>query len=358
MKIVIFAGGTGTRLWPLSRKNSPKQFGQIFEGKSTLQLAVERIEPTFKAENIYISTNEAYVSIVKEQLPQIPSANIIGEPEKRDVGPAIGYNFIRLHKLGYTGPIAILWADHLMENVKEFIWALKEGEKLVKNQSDRLVFIGEKARYAENNLGWIHVGEKIKNKLYKFQRWHYRPPLQECKEMFASGQWFWNPGYFIVDLDFTLSLYQKFVPKMYAQLIKIASGIGTVDEVKILNEIYPKLESIHFDNAIAERIEPNQAVVLTPSMGWADPGTLYALKESLIKNREDNLTKGYTAEFDTKDSLIINEDKKKLLTTVGLEGMIVVNTKDALVVVHKNNVLKIKDVVEKFRKDKKLKKYI
>ncbi len=358
MKIIIFAGGTGTRLWPLSRKNSPKQFGKIFNGRSTLQLAVDRLEKTFGSENIYISTNENYVSIVKGQLPQIPSSNIVAEPEKRDVAPSIGYNFMKLQKAGYHGPVAIIWADHTMDNVKEFTSALKKGEALVNKNPDQLVFIGEQPRFANHNLGWIHVGSKISNDTYQFLEWRYRPELEACKQMFNSKEWLWNPGYFIVDLDTTIDLYKTHQPKMYEQLQQIVMKLGTVDEAQTLRQIYPKIEAISFDNAIIEKVPAEQAVVIAVNMGWADPGTLYALKEALVSKQEENYTRGFSYNLETKDSLIINEDENKLVTTIGLEGMIVINTPDALVVVHKDNVPKVKDLVSKLKGEKKLERYI
>lgn len=358
MKIVIFAGGAGTRLWPLSRKKLPKQFKKIFDGKSTLQMAVERIEKTFGTNNIYISTNEGYVSLVKDQVPQVPASNIVGEPVKRDLAAAIGYNFIRLRKKGYHGPVAILWADHLMKNVSDFIDVLRKGELLINENPRRFVFIGERPRYAENNLGWIHLGGKNPDGSFIYKDWIYKPSVEKCNQMFASGEWVWNPGYFIVDLDFVLELYEEYQPKMYSKLREIEEAVGTVDETEVLSEVYPDMEAIHFDNAIVEKVPSDQAVVLKTDMGWADPGTLYALKEALVGNNGKNLSKGITYEMNTSDSVVINEEKDKLLATIGLRDMIVVNTDDALLVLHKDDVVNISDLVKKLAEDDRLREYI
>lgn len=357
MKAIIFAGGAGTRLWPLSRKNSPKQFGQIFNGKSTLQLAVERITSIFSYDDIYISTNEQYVAIVKAQLPKIPVTNIVAEPEKRDVAPAVGFNFVKLKKAGYRGPVAILWADHLIRRTSQFLWALAEGEKIITRNPKQFVMIGEKPRYAENNLGWIRMGQKIKDRLFEFKAWKYRPKLAECKRMFASSEWVWNPGYWVVDLDFALSLYEQYVPRMYQQLLVISDSLGTIRETKTIRQVYPTLPEISFDNAIMEKLPPELAVVLTPNMGWSDPGTLYALKESLTERTDDNLERGLVINKGSRDCLMVNEEKHKILATIDLAGLIVVNTRDAIVIVPKEKVNKVKELVRELEKDDELKKY-
>ncbi len=358
MKLIIFAGGSGTRLWPLSRESLPKQFKKLFNGKSTIQLAVERIEKTFGVENIIIGVNEQHVALVKQQLPQIPTTNIVAEPTKRDVAPAIGYNMIRLKKLGYTGPIAILWADHLMDNTKSFLSALKKGQNLIKKEPNRFVFLGENPRYAENNLGWIHYGKELEKHVHEFKGWIYKPQIEKCKEIFDSGEWAWNPGYFITDIDFLLGLYREFAKGMYDKLEQIAKDVGTLKEVKTLKELYPQLESVSFDNKILEKLKPNQAVVIRTNMKWSDPGTLYALKEALVKKKEDNLKQGLTYELNTQDSLLINEEKDKILAVVGLKEIIVVNTKDALIVTNKENVVNISELVKKIKEDNDLKKFI
>lgn len=349
MKIVIFAGGAGTRLWPLSREKTPKQFDPMFEGKSTLQLAGERIKQLVAWSDVYISTLDQYAPIVRQQLPAIPDENIITEPARRDVAPAIGLAMMKLRDVG-DEPVAILWSDHLMDRPAAFRRGLKVAEGLIRQDSERFIFFGERPRYAEQNLGWIHIGPKqqqIRNiPIRSFRGWIYRPPLSRCKKMFASKQWIWNPGYWVTTPNFVLEQFRLKQPVMYRQLQVIGRALGTSREGKVLKRIYPTLQKIHFDNAILEKMKPCQAVVLQLDMGWSDPGTLYAIKAALQANKLANVTRGAVLPFNTRDCLLFNDESKKLLATVGLEGLIVVETKDATLVVHKDRVPEVKKMVE------------
>jgi mannose-1-phosphate guanylyltransferase len=346
MRIVIFAGGAGTRLWPLSRENSPKQFDKFFDGKSTIQLAYDRVAPVFGAQNIYVQATTKYAEDIKSQLPELPVGKIFLEPARRDVGPAVCYAINEFDKIGYSGPIAIVWADHLMDRVDEFKKALQAGENLINEDSNRFVFIAEKPRFANNNLGWMKLGEKkgeISGKeYYGFSGWKYKPEKDLCDEMFASGQYFWNPGYFITSVEFLKECYKKLAPEIYE---------------KVTNGNYAEAPKDSFDNAIIEKVDLSSAVILKTDMGWSDPGTLYALKEALAKNVKDNVTKGNIIDFETRDCLVYNLDDEKIVATVGLEGMVVVNTKDAVVVVPKDKVVRISDLVKEM-KNRGLEKYL
>lgn len=344
MKIIIFAGGAGTRLWPVSRKNSPKQFEKLKDDKSTLLMAVERIK-NFSFDNIFISTNEKYVDLVKREVPELPVKNIFLEPARRDLAAAMGLTLLRLKSRGISGPVAVLWADHFMKNPDRFRRALMKGEQMVLSDSKKIVFLGEKPRFANHNLGWIHLGEKIKGDVYEFLGWKYRPGLSACHKMFSSGEWMWNPGYFVFDIDFMLSLYKRFMPRMYKSLSDMAG-----DDKKVQSS-YHKLESISFDNAILEKLEPGNAVVLKVDLSWSDPGTLYALKEAMVAHTDENFVKGNAFVFKCKDCFVFNEEEKKIVTGAGLRGMIVVNTKDAVFVCHKDDVPKIKDMLKEMENE-------
>jgi mannose-1-phosphate guanylyltransferase len=336
MKLVIFAGGIGTRLWPLSRINSPKQFDKLFNGFSTLQLAFGRTAPVFGAENIYIQTVEPYREIIQQQLPELPAENILIEPARRDLGPAVCFAVCELYRRGYSGAISILWSDHLMKETEEFTGALAAAEKLIEVDPERFIFLAEYPRFANNNLGWIKIGAKKgktgKYSIHHFAGWKYRPANEECQQMFASGDYFWNPGYFITSIDFLLQSYRSLAPEIYEAVV---SGN------------YAAAEALHFDKAIIERLDLSQAAVIKINMGWSDPGTLYALKEALEKSRQENVAHGKVVAFKTEDSLLYNLEKEKILAVIGLSGIVIINTPDALLVVPKNEVVHITKLIKK-----------
>lgn len=341
MKIVIFAGGVGTRLWPLSRKNSPKQFEKILGDKSTLQLAVSRLRPDFAFENIYIATGKRYEEVVRAQLPQIPAKNFIFEPAVRDVGPAVGMAMSIVGKDHPNSPVAILWSDHFVKKERRFREVLHFAENLVAKDNNSLIFIGQRARFANQNLGWIEFGEEIQEirgtKIFKFKKLIYRPSLSQA-ESFLNQNFAWNPGYFVTTPKFLLSQFKKFTPDLYKGILKIK------DE-KTMDEVYPTLEKISFDNAILEKIDTQYASVIAADLGWSDVGAWEALKEALETASQENVTKGKVIMTDAADNLVFNYTDQ-LVVGIDLEKMIVINTDDVLLVCHKNSVPKIKKLVE------------
>lgn len=350
MKIVIFAGGVGTRLWPLSRKKSPKQFEKIVNEKSTLQLAVERLYPTFQNKDIYISTGEKYVDLVAKQLPQIPKKNIIGEPEMRDVGPAVGFVSAILSSIAPNDPLLILWSDHLVKKQELFRKVIKAAEELIKKDQNRIIFIGQKPRFASTNLGWLEFGDKITSSqninCFQFISCHYRPEEKDAQKFYQDRHHAWNLGYFMTTPGFLLSLYKEFVPEMYKKLTIIKDALNTKQYPKVLSEIYPQLEKISFDNAILEKLDPQKGLVINEDLNWSDIGAWEALKEALQKTPSENIISGKVINTDCKDSLIYNFGSQ-VVAAIDLDGLLVVNTKDAILVCKKESVAKIKKMVEK-----------
>lgn len=349
MKVVIFAGGVGTRLWPLSRKNTPKQFEKIIGDKSTLQLAVDRLQPDFKPEDIYISTGKKYEEIVRSHLPQIPAENFIFEPEMRDVGPAVGVAAGIVAKKHPNSPIAIIWSDHFVKKERRFREVLNFAKDLVLKDENSLVFIGQRARFANQNLGWIEFGEEtgdVKNtKIFRFKRLIYRPSLEEAQKFLESENFAWNPGYFVTTPKFLLSQYEKFAPDLWKGIMEIQEAVGESNYEEILKKVYPKFEKISFDNAILEKINPNHVFVIAADLGWSDVGAWEALKEALQTSSSENVTKGKVLVEDSTDNLVFNYTDQ-LVVGIDLEKMIVINTDDVLLVCVKDSVPKIKKLVE------------
>ncbi|MCO5191973.1 MAG: sugar phosphate nucleotidyltransferase [Anaerolineae bacterium] len=350
MKVVIFAGGSGRRLWPISLKASPKQFEPIIGDKSTVQLAVDRVLDLVGAENIYISTNQAYLPIIAAQLPMIPTENLIGEPTRRDLAAAVGLAMVHLARAGATDePVAILWGDNYMDAVPTFQRVLQTAGRLITADRAQITFMGETPRFANDQLGWIglngRAGEVEGLSYYGFGSLTYRPASAECRRMFAAGSHVWNTGYFVTTVAYIQAQYERHAPEMWASLTQIGASIGTNRYDETLQRLYPTLDVISFDDAILRHIDPHDALVLHADMGWSDPGTLYALKEAINSDATANVVRGLVEAYESQDCLLYNYEQGKLLAAVGLEGMIVVNTDHAVLVVHKDSIPLVKKLV-------------
>src|SRR6185436_2327546 len=182
---LLLAGGTGQRLWPLSRKNSPKQFAPLIGSKSSFQLAVERLASRVPAARTYVGTNRAYEQILRAQAPELPAANFLLEPCRRDVAAAVALAF----------------------------FSLECAHALVQADPQRMVFLGERPRYASENLGWIELGDRLGEHAgvpyYGFRSWQYRPPKARCEDMLASGNFVWNSGYFVTSVEFMTAAFRR-----------------------------------------------------------------------------------------------------------------------------------------------------
>ncbi len=353
MKAIIFAGGAGTRLWPLSRKKSPKQFERIIGDKSTLQLAVERLQPDFMPKDIYISTNIAYKEMIQSQLPQIPEENYFLEPEKKDVGPAIALVMGILEKKFPHEPVAILWSDHLVKEVTLFRKIVLLAGEHVEKKPDSLVFIAHKPRFASANLGYIHIGAKSHEKelvsFYEFEGCKYRPDEKTAEQYFKSGKYAWNLGYFVTTPQFIWKAFERFEPTLYKSIKKIVSAYGKKNFNEILKREYSSVAKVNFDNAILEKIEKGSASVIVEDIGWSDIGAWEAVKEAMEQYPYENIIRGRAYLEHVRDTLIYNYEDKKLIVGIDLDEHIIVNTKDVLLIAKKSSVGKIKTLVENFQ---------
>lgn len=351
MKIVMFAGGVGSRLWPLSRKNAPKQFEKIIGEKTMLQITVGKLFPTFGWNDIYISTGVHYADHVGLQLPELPKDHILVEPEMRDVGPAVGLVTSFFEKTDPDEPIALLWgSDHLVREEALFRDVLLAAEKHIQKNPENIVFVGQKPRFPNQNLGYIEFGDSLATEgefpLYGFKSFLYRPHLSIAERWVKDGKHAWNLGYFVTTPRFLWKLFKEFSPELFKDLEKIQSAHGTKKYEQTLNTIYPKIEKISFDNAVLEKMDPSFGRVISVDLGWSDIGAWEALKEALSDTETQNVTKGEVAVEDCTDTLMYNFTHQ-LVVGIDLQDMIVVNTKDVTLICPKTSVPKIKKFVEK-----------
>ena len=315
-----------------------------------LQIAAHKLMPDFKWEDIYISTSADYEELVKDQLPKLPKGNIIVEPATRDVGPAVGLVTAKFFKESAKEPFAILWgSDHLVKEEEMFRKALKAAEQVVNKDPNKIVFVGQKPRFASQNLGYIAFGDKIQNigeiPVFEFTGFKYRPHLSTAERFLRDGKHAWNLGYFVTTPAFLWESFEKFAPELFAELKKINEAIDTPRFEKVLKEIYPKIEKISFDNAILEKLDKKYGNVISVDIGWSDIGAWEALKEALSETADENVTKGKVMVEDSRDSLVFNYTDQ-LTVGIDLEEMLVINTDDVVLVCPKTSVPKIKKLVE------------
>lgn len=350
MKIVLFAGGVGSRLWPLSRKNAPKQFGKIIADRSMLQIAVHKLFPEFKWEDVFISTGTKYVSHIAEQLPELPEKNIIVEPEMRDVGPAVGLVIAQLVKENPNEPVVLLWgSDHLVKKEKLFRKILRSAEKLVQENPNKIVFIGQKPRYGNQNVGYIEFGEQDKTidglPVHSFTGFQYAPPIELAEQFATDGKHAWNLGYFCTTPAFLWKMFEEFSPDLFKHLNKIHEAYGTEKYEEVLQEVYPQIEKISFDHAILEKMDPKDGCVISADIGWSDIGAWEALKEALSDKVDANVTKGKILLEGCRDSILHNETDQ-LIVGIDLDSLVVVSMNDVVLICPKDSVPKIKKFVQ------------
>lgn len=353
MKAVIFAGGTGTRLWPLSRKKSPKQFEKIVGDKSTLQLAIDRLRPDFALSDIYISTNVVYKDVIKEQLKDLPSENIIFEPEKKDVGPAVALAMGIFNTISPNEPVVILWSDHLVKEVNLFKKIIKTAGEYTTKHPKTITFIAHKPRYPSANLGYIHFGKEkdlVKGISFKqFEGFKYKPDEKTAQSYYQSGNYAWNLGYFVTTPAFLYDAFKRLAPEIYINTEQILQSYGKDTFESELKKNYGNVESISLDHAILERLNKEDATVVVEDIGWSDIGAWEALKEALETHQYENVIRGELYLEHVRDSLIYNYEDKKLIVGIDLDGHIIVNTKDVILIAKKTSVDKIKKLVESFQ---------
>lgn len=341
------AGGRGERFWPKSRIDCPKQFLSLTaDGKTMIQHTVERILPIVDMEDIFIATNENYKQIVKQQLPKIPEENILCEPIGKNTAPCIGLAAVHINKKYNDAIMLVLPADHLIKYNDMFLKTLKDGCE-VAEKDENLVTIGIMPSYPETGYGYIKFIPNSDNSkiVYEVERFVEKPKLELAKEYVNCGEYLWNSGMFMWKISSILKQFEKFLPIMYDGLLNIKKSIGTPSYYEVLKSEFSDFVSESIDYGIMEKA--SNIYILPGAFGWDDVGSWLALERINKTNEFGNMTEGNVINVNTKNCIVIGGDR--LIATVGLEDVIVVDTEDAVLICEKDSTQDIKKVIESLK---------
>lgn len=350
---MILAGGRGTRLWPISRETKPKQFQKFLSAKTLLQEAFLRLRPAFPAKDFFVVTHRDYAAETQRQLPQIPKKNIIIEPVGRNTAAAIGLGAIHLVKRGFGNEaITVLPADHHIADAKKFADMLKWGEKKIRK--DWLGAIAANPTYPETGYGYIKLGKNLGDGVFRVEKFIEKPDLETAQKFLASWDYLWNTGIFLWRTNTILAKIKKHLPQHHKYLSEISRALGTKDEAEALAKNYSQIKDISIDYGIMEK-EKN-IFVIPADLGWSDIGSWLHLKKSLQKSANENVTRGRCLNINSRDSLIFGG--QRLIATVGVDNLIVVDTDDALLICSADESQKIKELIKKLKERNETQKYL
>ncbi len=352
---VIIAGGGGTRFWPLSRQEHPKQLLNLSGEDALINETIKRISSLSNKEKLFVVTNEKQVELLKETVGDMCEyTNILSEPSARNTSAAIGYAAFHIMKKHGDGIMCVYPADHYIKNDVEFNNILKKAIK-VAQENEKLVTIGITPTFPSTGYGYINFDKssEYKDIAYSVVEFVEKPNYGKAKSYVNSGKYVWNSGMFVWKVSKILEDFKRYLPKVYDNLEKLSEFIGTDKEQEKLQQIYPTIPSISIDYGVMER--SNDVVVVPGDFGWNDVGSWDVLGAIYPTDAEGNTKRGETIAIDTKDCIVYSEDK--LIATVGVEDLIVVSTEDAIMVCRKDKAQDVKKIVDKL-KEKDSKKYL
>lgn len=348
---VIMAGGTGKRLWPLSRQTRPKQVLKLLDGDTLLRKCFERLQGIFDLRNIIVLTNANYVDLVRENLSELPEENVIAEPAVRDTAGAIGLAAAILHKFDPNANMAVVTADQVLEPKETFQLAMKSALSFVNENPEALVTFGIQPTFPSTQLGYIKLGETIPCKgatdsVQVVDAFREKPDEATAKEYLDSGRYAWNSGMFAWRCETILKNLKTFLPECAEPLEAIATDWGKPEQQQTLQEWFPKLPKISIDFAVMEKSEKVYGIQLP--CRWLDMGSFAALVDILESDPDNNvIITGHSELMDSKNNIVATEEKDHLLALIGVENMIVAHSKDATLVCPIDQAHRLKELLER-----------
>ena len=340
-------GGVGSRFWPFSKTSKPKQFIDFFgTGRSLLQMAYDRIKDIVPDENIILITNENYGALIKEQLPQIADSQILLEPVRRNTAPCIAWAAHHIQALNPDAKMLVAPSDHLILNIEKYHQSVIKAFEFIEGR-DALVTMGIKPNRPETGYGYIQVGEHVEGDFSAVKTFTEKPDEDLARIFLKSGEFFWNSGMFIWSVESIIKAMSNHVPEMSAIFELGKPYFGTDKEQEYINSNFEACPSVSIDFALMEKA-PN-VYVETVDFGWNDLGTWGSLYDHSPKNRDGNVTQNSKALMFNSHNNIVAIKGDKLLVASGLEGYIVADVDDALLIVPLDEEQKIKTYVNEVK---------
>ena len=335
------AGGIGSRFWPMSTAEFPKQFHDILgTGKTMIQQTFERIRQIIPTENIFVITNAEYLELTHQQLPELPKNNVVGEPSMRNTAACNIYMANKIAQINPEANIIVLPADHLILKEQNFCEKVKFAFNTV-SQNDYLVTLGIQPTRPDTGYGYIQFSNEDTEEIHKVKTFTEKPNLETAKKFLNDGGYLWNAGIFIWNVKSITNSFEKYLPKMAKEFQ--SESYNTESEKEFIEKTYPNVEKISIDNGILERA--NNVFVIPADLGWSDLGTWTSVFENAEKDENQNAKSFNSITYNTEGSIIRIKNREKTAVIDGLKDYIVIDTEKALLICPRNNDQLIKQYV-------------
>ncbi|MHC5059616.1 MAG: mannose-1-phosphate guanylyltransferase [Planctomycetota bacterium] len=348
--VVIMAGGTGKRLWPLSRQTRPKQVLKLLDGQTLLRRCFDRLTPIFDVRNIIVLTNAGYADLVRENLVELPYGNVIAEPAVRDTAGAIGLAASVLTKYDPNATMAVVTADQLIEPADVFENAMTDALAFINENEEALITFGIRPTFASRQLGYIELGAvqpcpNSAGQVYVVDSFKEKPDSATAEEYVTSGQCCWNSGMFVWKARAILRNLHELLPACVEPLQRIQAEWDGPNQDETLKEWFLKMPKISIDFAVMEKAKNVYAIRL--DCRWLDMGSFAALADIISSDENDNIVvAGHSELLDSKNNIVITEDEGHLIAVIGLENMVVAHSPDATLVCHVDETERLKELLE------------
>ena len=348
---VILAGGKGRRLWPNSREEYPKQFIDFFgSGRTFLQQTFDRLAAIIPREHIYVNTNEAYRSLVVDQLPELPAENLLAEPIHRNTAPSVAWACHRILKRDSEANIIVSPSDYEVQNEEAFRENIMEGLRFV-DRYDGLLTMGIKPTRPESGYGYIQLGEPVGEHVFRVQSFTEKPSRDFARMFVESGEFYWNTGLFLSRAGFLQQCFEKLLPPIFRESDTAAKNLSVEEENELAQRQFQYYPNLSIDHSILERSE--EVYVMKCSFGWADLGTWHGIYEARSKSADDNVIIDSDVIIDESHNNIVKLPKGRLAVINGLDGYIVAEKDNVLLICKKEDS---SDLIRKYITDVQISK--